>query len=147
MEQETQISPEDFVNSTYSLDNQTEIFHNKPYIASGFILVRRFHKRKYKVENGDSNTPVIVTSATHTAPGDYSVTQMPPPGGYQTNVTVASYPPHQQMQPHMAPYPPMAAQNSAMNPPPYDVAVAGARYPKQSAYEKQAPYNPSYTAQ
>ncbi|XP_037954111.1 protein shisa-5 isoform X9 [Teleopsis dalmanni] len=116
------------------------------------------------------STPVVVTSATHTAPGGYPVTQMPPPGGYQTNVTVAPYPTHQQphmqmqmpmpmpmpgmqpsggMQPHMAPYPPMGAQSSAMNPPSYDVAVAGvgAGYPNQSAYEKQAPYNPSFTAQ
>ncbi|XP_037954104.1 protein shisa-5 isoform X2 [Teleopsis dalmanni] len=116
------------------------------------------------------NAPVVVTSATHTAPGGYPVTQMPPPGGYQTNVTVAPYPTHQQphmqmqmpmpmpmpgmqpsggMQPHMAPYPPMGAQSSAMNPPSYDVAVAGvgAGYPNQSAYEKQAPYNPSFTAQ
>ncbi|XP_037950417.1 uncharacterized protein LOC119681329 [Teleopsis dalmanni] len=112
-----------------------------------FIFLIHWCVRRRRLRQCKSETPVVVTSATHTAPGDYSVTQMPPPGGYQTNVTVPSYPPHQQMQPHMAPYPPMAAQNSAMNPPSYDVAVAGARYPKQSAYEKQAPYNPSYTAQ
>ncbi|XP_037954110.1 protein shisa-5 isoform X8 [Teleopsis dalmanni] len=129
-----------------------------------FVMRGRIRKRSKK------QAPVVVTSATHTAPGGYPVTQMPPPGGYQTNVTVAPYPTHQQphmqmqmpmpmpmpgmqpsggMQPHMAPYPPMGAQSSAMNPPSYDVAVAGvgAGYPNQSAYEKQAPYNPSFTAQ
>ncbi|XP_037954106.1 protein shisa-5 isoform X4 [Teleopsis dalmanni] len=132
----------------------------------GFCWYRRRLLKKAVV----FSTPVVVTSATHTAPGGYPVTQMPPPGGYQTNVTVAPYPTHQQphmqmqmpmpmpmpgmqpsggMQPHMAPYPPMGAQSSAMNPPSYDVAVAGvgAGYPNQSAYEKQAPYNPSFTAQ
>ncbi|XP_037954107.1 protein shisa-5 isoform X5 [Teleopsis dalmanni] len=138
-------------------------------VTSVAIFVMRGRIRKRSKKQG-SNAPVVVTSATHTAPGGYPVTQMPPPGGYQTNVTVAPYPTHQQphmqmqmpmpmpmpgmqpsggMQPHMAPYPPMGAQSSAMNPPSYDVAVAGvgAGYPNQSAYEKQAPYNPSFTAQ
>ncbi|XP_037954105.1 protein shisa-5 isoform X3 [Teleopsis dalmanni] len=139
-------------------------------VISIMIICVVYHRKNYHRAHGFTGPPVVVTSATHTAPGGYPVTQMPPPGGYQTNVTVAPYPTHQQphmqmqmpmpmpmpgmqpsggMQPHMAPYPPMGAQSSAMNPPSYDVAVAGvgAGYPNQSAYEKQAPYNPSFTAQ
>lgn len=48
------------------------------------------------------------------------------------------------MHPNMAPYPPMPA--SSMNPPSYDVAVSGAGVwqPNDTAYQKQAPYNPNF---
>nr|XP_016943484.1 protein shisa-5 isoform X3 [Drosophila suzukii] len=116
--------------------------------------------------------PVVVTSATHTAPGGYPVTQLPPPGypagnayvapvGYpaQTtgNVTVQMpmHPPHNQqqmpmpmpgMQTHGVAYPQYPGAGAAsMNPPPYDMAMANpGPSVMPSGYEKQAPYNPNF---
>ncbi|XP_030380923.1 protein shisa-5 isoform X4 [Scaptodrosophila lebanonensis] len=109
------------------------------------------------------STPVVVTSATHTAPSGY-VTQLPPPG-YQANVYAAPYPvqttgnvtvqmpmpqsmpgaqpPMAGMQTHGVAYPmPQPGAGVAnMNPPPYDMAVSGG---PQGGYEKQSPYNPTY---
>ncbi|XP_037716183.1 probable pathogenesis-related protein ARB_02861 isoform X8 [Drosophila subpulchrella] len=119
------------------------------------------------------STPVVVTSATHTAPGGYPVTQLPPPGypagnayaapvGYpaQTtgNVTVQMpmpMQPHNQqqmpmpmpgMQTHGVAYPPYPGAGAAsMNPPPYDMAMANpGPSVMPSGYEKQAPYNPNF---
>nr|XP_016943488.1 MAGE-like protein 2 isoform X10 [Drosophila suzukii] len=118
------------------------------------------------------STPVVVTSATHTAPGGYPVTQLPPPGypagnayvapvGYpaQTtgNVTVQMpmHPPHNQqqmpmpmpgMQTHGVAYPQYPGAGAAsMNPPPYDMAMANpGPSVMPSGYEKQAPYNPNF---
>ncbi|XP_017027788.1 annexin A11 isoform X5 [Drosophila kikkawai] len=115
--------------------------------------------------------PVVVTSATHTAPGGYPVTQLPPPGypagnAYapapypaQTtgNVTVQMPMPmpqqHQQMpmpmpgmQTHGVSYPAYPGAGPAnMNPPPYDMAMANPGPSVMPAgYEKQAPYNPNF---
>ncbi|XP_067631734.1 uncharacterized protein [Eurosta solidaginis] len=118
------------------------------------------------------STPVVVTSATHTAPRSYPVAQMvpPPTAGYQQQQTMyppyptqtqhapvhmpmpmpmpTAQPPMPAVQPYMAPYPPASAAN--MNPPSYDAVVAGnapgAQNNSSSGYEKQAPYNPSYNA-
>ncbi|EDW08910.1 annexin A11 isoform X6 [Drosophila mojavensis] len=118
------------------------------------------------------STPVVVTSATHTAPGGYPVTQIPAttyqPNAYGTpypaqtagNVTVqmpmgmpmpGGQPPMPAMPPQMAAagaYPPMmppGAGAANMNPPSYDMAMAN---PGPSVvpgtYEKQMPYNPNY---
>ncbi|KAH8365306.1 hypothetical protein KR084_008877 [Drosophila pseudotakahashii] len=115
-------------------------------------------------------TPVVVTSATHTAPGGYPVTQLPPPGYPAGNAYVApvSYPAqttgnvtvqmpmpmtHQQMpmpmpgmQTHGVAYPPYPGAGAAsMNPPPYDMAMANpGPSVMPSGYEKQAPYNPNF---
>ncbi|XP_014763019.2 atrophin-1 isoform X3 [Drosophila ananassae] len=100
------------------------------------------------------NAPVVVTSATHAAPGGYPVTQLPPPGYPAPNsyTTVAAYPaqtagnvsvqmpmPHQPhdhqqmpmpmpmpgMQTHGVAYPPHpGAGASDMNPPTYDMAIS-----------------------
>ncbi|XP_017027792.1 annexin A11 isoform X10 [Drosophila kikkawai] len=118
-----------------------------------------------------ARTPVVVTSATHTAPGGYPVTQLPPPGypagnAYapapypaQTtgNVTVQMPMPmpqqHQQMpmpmpgmQTHGVSYPAYPGAGPAnMNPPPYDMAMANPGPSVMPAgYEKQAPYNPNF---
>ncbi|XP_070069161.1 uncharacterized protein [Drosophila takahashii] len=117
------------------------------------------------------STPVVVTSATHTAPGGYPVTQLPPPGYPAGNAYVApvSYPAqttgnvtvqmpmpmtHQQMpmpmpgsmQTHGVAYPPYPGAGAAsMNPPPYDMAMANpGPSVMPSGYEKQAPYNPNF---
>ncbi|XP_030560277.1 tyrosine-protein phosphatase non-receptor type 23 isoform X9 [Drosophila novamexicana] len=115
------------------------------------------------------STPVVVTSATHTAPGGYPVTQIPAttyqPHAYGTaypaqntgNVSVqmpmpmhmpGAQPPMPGMSPHVAAYPPMPQPGVAaanMNPPSYDMAMAN---PGPSVmpggYEKQMPYNPNY---
>ncbi|XP_073845210.1 uncharacterized protein isoform X7 [Musca autumnalis] len=119
----------------------------------------------------DNKAPIVVTSATHTAPGGYPVSQMPvgatttatgyqtqaypapqayaapyPPQGVPTQMPMpmpASQPPVPGLQPYVAPYPPMA--NDA--PPSYDMAVsgAGAGVPNNGTYEKQAPYNPNFS--
>ncbi|XP_023303437.2 protein transport protein SEC31 isoform X4 [Lucilia cuprina] len=124
-------------------------------------------RRKNIYNNANISTPVVVTSATHTAPGGYPVTQMPVGAtttAYQTQAYAAPYPPQGaptqmpmpmpmpagqppadcNMQPHLAPYPQMPA--ASMNPPPYDVAVsgAGAGQVNNTGYQKQAPYNPNY---
>ncbi|XP_023303438.2 lysine-rich arabinogalactan protein 18 isoform X6 [Lucilia cuprina] len=124
-------------------------------------------KNTYNQSTVSRSTPVVVTSATHTAPGGYPVTQMPVGAtttAYQTQAYAAPYPPQGaptqmpmpmpmpagqppadcNMQPHLAPYPQMPA--ASMNPPPYDVAVsgAGAGQVNNTGYQKQAPYNPNY---
>ncbi|KRJ99380.1 uncharacterized protein Dyak_GE13415, isoform E [Drosophila yakuba] len=117
--------------------------------------------------------PVVVTSATHTAPGGYPVTQLPPPGYPAGNayVTSTSYPaqttgnvtvqmpmpmpqqnqqqmpmPMPGMQTHGVAYPPYPGAGAAsMNPPPYDMAMANPGPSVMPAgYEKQAPYNPHF---
>ncbi|XP_065369610.1 ESX-1 secretion-associated protein EspI isoform X1 [Calliphora vicina] len=131
------------------------------------VLCRSYiKKRKRSVDTVFPKTPVVVTSATHTAPGGYPVTQMPVGAtttAYQTQVYATPYPPqgaptHMPMPMPMAggqppagvqpPYPPYPTMSAAsMNPPSYDVAVsgAGAGQPNNAAsYQKQAPYNPSY---
>ncbi|XP_058981816.1 uncharacterized protein LOC101897338 isoform X12 [Musca domestica] len=111
------------------------------------------------------SAPIVVTSATHTAPGGYPVSQMPVGAttattatAYQTQSYATPYPPQgapTQMPmpmpacppgvqpPHVAPYPPMPSAA----PPSYDVAVsgAGAGVPNNGSYEKQAPYNPNFS--
>ncbi|XP_017027786.1 annexin A11 isoform X3 [Drosophila kikkawai] len=127
---------------------------------------------KCKSKRGEQgSSPVVVTSATHTAPGGYPVTQLPPPGypagnAYapapypaQTtgNVTVQMPMPmpqqHQQMpmpmpgmQTHGVSYPAYPGAGPAnMNPPPYDMAMANPGPSVMPAgYEKQAPYNPNF---
>nr|NP_001286364.1 uncharacterized protein Dmel_CG17574, isoform L [Drosophila melanogaster]NP_001401004.1 uncharacterized protein Dmel_CG17574, isoform P [Drosophila melanogaster]AHN56162.1 uncharacterized protein Dmel_CG17574, isoform L [Drosophila melanogaster]UYI57898.1 uncharacterized protein Dmel_CG17574, isoform P [Drosophila melanogaster] len=101
-----------------------------------------------------SMAPVVVTSATHTAPGGYPVTQLPPPGYPSSNayVTATSYPvqttgnvtvqmpmpmshQNQQQMPmpmpmpgqqtHGVAYPTYPGAGAAnMNPPPYDMSMA-----------------------
>ncbi|XP_039481969.1 annexin A11 isoform X5 [Drosophila santomea] len=119
------------------------------------------------------STPVVVTSATHTAPGGYPVTQLPPPVYPAGNayVTSTSYPaqttsnvtvqmpmpmpqqnqqqmpmPMPGMQTHGVAYPPYPGAGAAsMNPPPYDIAMANPGPSVMPAgYEKQAPYNPHF---
>ncbi|XP_068145195.1 uncharacterized protein [Drosophila tropicalis] len=117
-------------------------------------------KKRFNVKR-KAKTPVVVTSATHTAPGGYPVTQLPPPGyppnppnvyspapyPAQTtgNVTVQMPMPQPGMPTHgVTPYPPMP-QPGSMNPPSYDMAVASPGPSViPSSYEKQAPYNPTY---
>ncbi|XP_049309530.1 protein shisa-5 isoform X6 [Bactrocera dorsalis] len=105
--------------------------------------------------------PVVVTSTTHTAPGSYPVTQMPPPNAYQQQPMYPPYPtatsgPNQMPMPMpmpsaqppmpgMQPYPP-AVPAANYNPPSYEAAVAGVGVAQQNTYEKQAPYNPNYNA-
>ncbi|XP_017079189.1 uncharacterized protein LOC108113181 isoform X1 [Drosophila eugracilis] len=116
-------------------------------------------------------TPVVVTSATHTAPGGYPVTQLPPPGYPAGNAyaSPAPYPaqttsnvtmqmpmpmpqqnqqqmPMPGMQTHGVVYPTYPGAGAAsMNPPSYDQAIT---HPGPSVmpagYEKQAPYNPNF---
>ncbi|XP_037819184.1 protein shisa-5-like isoform X3 [Lucilia sericata] len=125
-------------------------------------MVSCCRRRKNIYNNATISPPVVVTSATHTAPGGYPVTQMPvgatttaypsqayaapyPPQGAPTQMPMPMPMPAGQppvgMQPHLPPYP---ATN--MNPPPYDVAVncAGAGQVNNTGYQKQAPYNPNY---
>ncbi|XP_016957686.1 MAGE-like protein 2 isoform X4 [Drosophila biarmipes] len=117
------------------------------------------------------STPVVVTSATHTAPGGYPVTQLPPPGYPASNAYVApvAYPaqptgnvtvqmpmpmpqhipqqmPMPGMQTHGVAYPQYPGAGAAsMNPPPYDMAMANpGPSVMPSGYEKQAPYNPNF---
>ncbi|XP_030380905.1 uncharacterized protein LOC115628810 isoform X2 [Scaptodrosophila lebanonensis] len=134
-------------------------------ITSIVVCIKRKQKARrnvgYTISEG--NAPVVVTSATHTAPSGY-VTQLPPPG-YQANVYAAPYPvqttgnvtvqmpmpqsmpgaqpPMAGMQTHGVAYPmPQPGAGVAnMNPPPYDMAVSGG---PQGGYEKQSPYNPTY---
>ncbi|XP_034477085.1 actin cytoskeleton-regulatory complex protein PAN1 isoform X6 [Drosophila innubila] len=115
------------------------------------------------------SAPVVVTSATHTAPGGYQVTAIPAttyqPTTYSTpypaqtaapNITVqmpmpmpSAQPPMPGMQPHVAPYPPAqqfpGAGGANMSPPSYDAAMANsAPSVVPAGYEKQMPYNPNY---
>ncbi|XP_017027789.2 uncharacterized protein [Drosophila kikkawai] len=137
------------------------------------ILMRVRRARQLRMASATviRDAPVVVTSATHTAPGGYPVTQLPPPGypagnAYapapypaQTtgNVTVQMPMPmpqqHQQMpmpmpgmQTHGVSYPAYPGAGPAnMNPPPYDMAMANPGPSVMPAgYEKQAPYNPNF---
>ncbi|XP_041633025.1 annexin A11 isoform X9 [Drosophila kikkawai] len=135
------------------------------------LFIRCCMAIKYVIKRMGHSTPVVVTSATHTAPGGYPVTQLPPPGypagnAYapapypaQTtgNVTVQMPMPmpqqHQQMpmpmpgmQTHGVSYPAYPGAGPAnMNPPPYDMAMANPGPSVMPAgYEKQAPYNPNF---
>ncbi|KPU76177.1 uncharacterized protein Dana_GF12001, isoform K [Drosophila ananassae] len=119
-----------------------------------FICIRCFCCSLCKRKQHDDAAPVVVTSATHAAPGGYPVTQLPPPGYPAPNsyTTVAAYPaqtagnvsvqmpmPHQPhdhqqmpmpmpmpgMQTHGVAYPPHpGAGASDMNPPTYDMAIS-----------------------
>ncbi|XP_060653182.1 uncharacterized protein LOC132789280 isoform X10 [Drosophila nasuta] len=121
-------------------------------------------------EDREQRAPVVVTSATHTAPGGYPVTTVPA-RTYQTTTYATPYPAqttgpnltvqmpmpmptaHSPMpgvqQPQGAPYPPVQQYPGAgaanMNPPSYDAAMANSS-PSVAApgYEKQMPYNPNY---
>ncbi|XP_052839903.1 T-cell surface antigen CD2 isoform X7 [Drosophila gunungcola] len=141
------------------------------FIAISFLMLLSFYCLAKKFQ---TQAPVVVTSATHTAPGGYPVTQMPPPGYPAGNAYGAPYPaqttgnvtvqmpmpmPHQQqhqqmpmpmqmpgMQTHGVAYPPYPGAGAAnMNPPPYDMAMANPGPSVMPAgYEKQAPYNPNF---
>ncbi|KAM7341911.1 uncharacterized protein ACRADG_009518 isoform 10-T10 [Cochliomyia hominivorax] len=134
------------------------------FFVLSYIVMRCFRTCCTRKQSGVVlSAPVVVTSATHTAPSGYPVTQMPVGAtttAYQTHAVVTPYP-RQDVPAHMQmpmppsqypvagaqpPYPPMPAGN--MNPPPYDVAVSGAGAGHQNAtagvYEKQEPYNPNY---
>ncbi|KAH8371205.1 hypothetical protein KR093_006526 [Drosophila rubida] len=131
---------------------------------------RRQRSKIYSLEN----SPVVVTSATHTAPGGYPVTTLPA-SNYQTTAYAAPYPaqttganitvqmpmpmpaaqPPMSMpmpgvqQPQGAPYPPVQQYPGGgaanMNPPSYDMAMANpGPTVPPSGYEKQMPYNPNY---
>ncbi|XP_017027790.1 annexin A11 isoform X7 [Drosophila kikkawai] len=142
-------------------------------VTSIVVCIRRKQKaaRNVGYTISEGGAPVVVTSATHTAPGGYPVTQLPPPGypagnAYapapypaQTtgNVTVQMPMPmpqqHQQMpmpmpgmQTHGVSYPAYPGAGPAnMNPPPYDMAMANPGPSVMPAgYEKQAPYNPNF---
>ncbi|XP_052839902.1 T-cell surface antigen CD2 isoform X6 [Drosophila gunungcola] len=143
-------------------------------VTSIVVYIRRKQKAARNVGYTISEAPVVVTSATHTAPGGYPVTQMPPPGYPAGNAYGAPYPaqttgnvtvqmpmpmPHQQqhqqmpmpmqmpgMQTHGVAYPPYPGAGAAnMNPPPYDMAMANPGPSVMPAgYEKQAPYNPNF---
>ncbi|XP_016986166.1 protein shisa-5 isoform X3 [Drosophila rhopaloa] len=143
-------------------------------VTSIVVCIRRRQKaaRNVGYTISEGRAPVVVTSATHTAPGGYPVTQLPPPGYPAGNVYVApaSYPaqttgnvtvqmpmpmPQQQqyqqmpmpgMQTHGVAYPPYPGAGAAnMNPPSYDLAMANpGPSVMPSGYEKQAPYNPNF---
>ncbi|XP_017027793.1 uncharacterized protein [Drosophila kikkawai] len=139
------------------------------FMTSAAVFLTRGRTQRAALTKGAA--PVVVTSATHTAPGGYPVTQLPPPGypagnAYapapypaQTtgNVTVQMPMPmpqqHQQMpmpmpgmQTHGVSYPAYPGAGPAnMNPPPYDMAMANPGPSVMPAgYEKQAPYNPNF---
>eukprot|EP00099_Drosophila_melanogaster_P005431 NP_001246286.1 uncharacterized protein Dmel_CG17574, isoform G [Drosophila melanogaster] len=126
------------------------------FITSFVVCIRRRQKAArnvgYTISEGVA--PVVVTSATHTAPGGYPVTQLPPPGYPSSNayVTATSYPvqttgnvtvqmpmpmshQNQQQMPmpmpmpgqqtHGVAYPTYPGAGAAnMNPPPYDMSMA-----------------------
>ncbi|XP_034102611.1 uncharacterized protein LOC117567022 isoform X12 [Drosophila albomicans] len=122
-------------------------------------------------EDREQRAPVVVTSATHTAPGGYPVTTVPARTYQTTTYATTPYPAqttgpnltvqmpmpmptaHSPMpgvqQPQGPPYPPVqqypGASAANMNPPSYDAAMANSS-PSVAApgYEKQMPYNPNY---
>ncbi|XP_039481965.1 splicing factor-like protein 1 isoform X1 [Drosophila santomea] len=145
------------------------------FVTSILVCIRRKQKaaRNVGYTISDTAAPVVVTSATHTAPGGYPVTQLPPPVYPAGNayVTSTSYPaqttsnvtvqmpmpmpqqnqqqmpmPMPGMQTHGVAYPPYPGAGAAsMNPPPYDIAMANPGPSVMPAgYEKQAPYNPHF---
>ncbi|XP_014100262.1 uncharacterized protein [Bactrocera oleae] len=125
-------------------------------VLGAFCL--RGHKRRIN-ERCPNKAPVVVTSTTHTAPGGYPVTQVPPPNAYQQQPMYPPYPTAaggagqmpmpmpsaQPPMPGMQPYPP-AVPATNYNPPSYEAAVAGVGVAQPNTYEKQAPYNPNYNA-
>ncbi|XP_016957683.1 MAGE-like protein 2 isoform X1 [Drosophila biarmipes] len=143
------------------------------FITSIMVCIRRKQKaaRNVGYTISEGGAPVVVTSATHTAPGGYPVTQLPPPGYPASNAYVApvAYPaqptgnvtvqmpmpmpqhipqqmPMPGMQTHGVAYPQYPGAGAAsMNPPPYDMAMANpGPSVMPSGYEKQAPYNPNF---
>ncbi|EDV56246.2 uncharacterized protein Dere_GG22545, isoform B [Drosophila erecta] len=139
------------------------------FMTSAAIFMTRGRTRRAALTKGAA--PVVVTSATHTAPGGYPVTQLPPPGYPAGNayVTSPSYPtqssgnvtvqmpmpmPHQNQQQMPMPMPGVHtvgyplypdAGAASRNPPPYDMAMANPGPSVMPAgYEKQAPYNPHF---
>ncbi|XP_064543379.1 uncharacterized protein LOC135431903 isoform X7 [Drosophila montana] len=143
-------------------------------LIAGFIVatihfIRCCFLAKMYVQLFRQAAPVVVTSATHTAPGGYPVTQIPATT-YQPHAYGTAYPAHttgnvsvqmpmpihmpgaQQpmagMPPHVAAYPPMPQPGvgaANMNPPSYDMAMANPGPSVMSGgYEKQMPYNPNY---
>ncbi|XP_017087863.2 splicing factor, proline- and glutamine-rich isoform X9 [Drosophila bipectinata] len=64
-------------------------------LLAGIIRCAMRKRNQRKVDNAViESTPVVVTSATHTAPGGYPVTQLPPPGYPAGNSysTMTAYP-------------------------------------------------------
>ncbi|XP_032591035.1 actin cytoskeleton-regulatory complex protein PAN1 isoform X3 [Drosophila grimshawi] len=136
------------------------------FLTSWAVFLTRGRKRRSELIAGAA--PVVVTSATHTAPGGYPVTQIPAttyqPNTYGTpypaqttgNVSVQQMPmpmpgvPMPGMQPNVVAYPPMpmpqpGAGAANMNPPTYDMAMANSGPSVMpGGYEKQSPYNPNY---
>ncbi|XP_034477083.1 actin cytoskeleton-regulatory complex protein PAN1 isoform X5 [Drosophila innubila] len=137
------------------------------FMTSIAVFLTRGRNRRAELMKGAA--PVVVTSATHTAPGGYQVTAIPAttyqPTTYSTpypaqtaapNITVqmpmpmpSAQPPMPGMQPHVAPYPPAqqfpGAGGANMSPPSYDAAMANsAPSVVPAGYEKQMPYNPNY---
>ncbi|XP_034477082.1 actin cytoskeleton-regulatory complex protein PAN1 isoform X4 [Drosophila innubila] len=133
------------------------------------VCLRRRAEASRNIGYTINEPPVVVTSATHTAPGGYQVTAIPAttyqPTTYSTpypaqtaapNITVqmpmpmpSAQPPMPGMQPHVAPYPPAqqfpGAGGANMSPPSYDAAMANsAPSVVPAGYEKQMPYNPNY---
>ncbi|XP_062129477.1 uncharacterized protein LOC133841172 isoform X6 [Drosophila sulfurigaster albostrigata] len=139
-------------------------------ITTVVCLIRRAKAKRDLGYVINDHAPVVVTSATHTAPGGYPVTTVPA-RTYQTTTYATPYPAqttgpnltvqmpmpmpttHSPMpgvqQPQGAPYPPVqqypGANAANMNPPSYDAAMANSS-PSVAApgYEKQMPYNPNY---
>ncbi|XP_064543380.1 uncharacterized protein LOC135431903 isoform X8 [Drosophila montana] len=137
------------------------------FLTSCAVFLTRGRNRRAELMKGAA--PVVVTSATHTAPGGYPVTQIPATT-YQPHAYGTAYPAHttgnvsvqmpmpihmpgaQQpmagMPPHVAAYPPMPQPGvgaANMNPPSYDMAMANPGPSVMSGgYEKQMPYNPNY---
>ncbi|XP_050323816.1 uncharacterized protein LOC126755353 isoform X3 [Bactrocera neohumeralis] len=123
--------------------------------------ISAYCRRNYQQHLRYPKPPVVVTSTTHTAPGSYPVTQVPPPNAYQQQPMYPPYPtatsgPNQvpmpmpmpsaqPPMPGMQPYPP-AVPAANYNPPSYEAAVAGVGVAQPNTYEKQAPYNPNYNA-
>ncbi|XP_016957684.1 MAGE-like protein 2 isoform X2 [Drosophila biarmipes] len=139
------------------------------FMTSAAVFLTRGRTQRAALTKGAA--PVVVTSATHTAPGGYPVTQLPPPGYPASNAYVApvAYPaqptgnvtvqmpmpmpqhipqqmPMPGMQTHGVAYPQYPGAGAAsMNPPPYDMAMANpGPSVMPSGYEKQAPYNPNF---
>ncbi|XP_032591033.1 actin cytoskeleton-regulatory complex protein PAN1 isoform X2 [Drosophila grimshawi] len=137
-------------------------------IITVVLYMKRDLQASSNVGHVISEAPVVVTSATHTAPGGYPVTQIPAttyqPNTYGTpypaqttgNVSVQQMPmpmpgvPMPGMQPNVVAYPPMpmpqpGAGAANMNPPTYDMAMANSGPSVMpGGYEKQSPYNPNY---
>ncbi|XP_034102608.1 uncharacterized protein LOC117567022 isoform X8 [Drosophila albomicans] len=141
------------------------------FIAATIHFIRCCFVVKMYAELFRQATPVVVTSATHTAPGGYPVTTVPARTYQTTTYATTPYPAqttgpnltvqmpmpmptaHSPMpgvqQPQGPPYPPVqqypGASAANMNPPSYDAAMANSS-PSVAApgYEKQMPYNPNY---